>query len=268
MTAPHPRRNAAGFTLIEMVISAALMAVILVSAYLCLRAGFLSQKLVESRTDIFQSARVAMAMMSADLRSACPLSKEFEFLGMHRMLGTVEADNLDFATHNYVPRRLREGDFCEVSYFVENDRESGTASLWRRRNPVIALKPLSGGSREEIARGLRGLKFEYYDGYEWYDEWGDATGRRQERDSSFKPDNLAGMPEAVRITLWLDPNPRSATAALSDKDTNEPPLIFQTVARLNLADRPQRGSSTGSSTNGVPDTTGGGGEGARTGPGS
>src|SRR5258708_32744881 len=104
-----PKSHCSGFTLIELVISASLMAMILGAAYLCLNAAISGQKLIEPRAEVLQNARVAMAMLSADLRSACPLSKDFEFLGMHRMLDEVEADNLEFATHNYIPRRPREG---------------------------------------------------------------------------------------------------------------------------------------------------------------
>ncbi len=160
------------FTLIEVVISSALMALIITSAYLCLNAAVSSQKMIEPRATVFQSARVAMALMTADLRCACPLSPDSAFLGMQRMLGTVEADNLDFATHNYTPRRPREGDYCQVSYFLDKDRESGQLALYRRRNPLIAFDPLSGGSREEIARGLLGLRFDYYDGYDWVRDLG------------------------------------------------------------------------------------------------
>ena len=115
------------FTLIEVVISSALMALIITSAYLCLNAAVSSQKMIEPRATIFQNARVAMALMTADLRCACPLSPDSPFLGMQRMLGTVQADNLDFATHNYTPRRPREGDYCQVSYFLDKDRESGNS---------------------------------------------------------------------------------------------------------------------------------------------
>ena len=152
------------FTLIEVVISAALMALIIVSAYLCLNAAVSSQKMIEPRSTVFQNARVAMSLVAADLRCACPLSKDSAFLGMHRMMGTVEADNLDFATHNYTPRRPREGDYCQVSLYPDKDPESGQYVLYRRRNPAIALDPLAGGTREEIARGLLGLRFDYYDG--------------------------------------------------------------------------------------------------------
>src|SRR6266496_145788 len=84
-------RGSSAFTLIELVISSALMAMILTAAYFCLSSGIFSQKLVESRAEVAQTARVTMALMTTDLRCACPLAKNLEFLGMHRMLGDIEA---------------------------------------------------------------------------------------------------------------------------------------------------------------------------------
>ncbi len=200
---------------------------ILVSAYFCLNSVISSRRMIEPRVDLLQSARVAMAILTADLRAACPLSKEFQFLGMDRMLEDVEADNLDFATHNYMPKHPGEGDYCQVSVFLEKDPSSGEYVLWRRRNPIIAPDPLAGGSREELARGLRGVQFEHYDGFEWYDSWGEIPGeaKKTSRDES----NLYGMPEAVRITLAFEPQSRSKDAL------PEAPLVFRTVVRLNLA---------------------------------
>ena len=252
---PLPRRRGfAGFTLIEVVISTALMTMILASAYLCLSAGMASRKLIESRAEVLQSARVAMSLMTADLRAASGLSKEFEFLGMRRQLGEIDADNLDFATHNYTPRRAREGDWCEVSYFLEKDPESGQFTLWRRRDATPDDEPLSGGSREEIARGLRGLRFEYYDGWDWYDEWGDPEGRHKGQSSVLDPANLSGLPDAVRITLMFDTEAPSPKKTIAKKEAQEPPLIFQTVARLNLAAVSKGTGFGGSSSNSVVET--------------
>jgi prepilin-type N-terminal cleavage/methylation domain-containing protein len=238
------RTNCSGFTLIELVISSALMAMILVSGYVCLNSGFASQKLIESRSEVVQSARVAMALMSADLRCACPLAKDLQFLGVHRTLGDITADNLDFGTHNYTPKHEHEGDFCETSYFVDVERESGKLSLWRRRDSTPDDEPLAGGTREEIARGVRGLRFEYYDGLDWYDDWGDPV-RRKKTETSWKDHpNLFGMPEAVRITLWLEPASRSAKS-----DNPERPLMFQTVVRLNLAALAQKTPASADSKN-------------------
>ena len=236
--------QALGFTLIEIMISSSLMALILVSGYLCLNAAISSQKMIEPRIEIIQNARVAMTLITADLRNACPLSTNYDFLGMHRTLGVVPADNLDFATHNYTPRRAGEGDFCQTSLFLEKEPRSGQYTLWRRRNPRIGLDPLVGGSREEIATGLRGVKFEYYDGIEWYDTWGDADLRGKAQSSNREHYNLEGLPEAVRITLYYDSNPRKPGRE-SGSTNGEPPMVFQTIARLNLADAPQPAAAAG-----------------------
>ena len=248
---PRPSGGSlSAFTLIEVIISSALMAMIVVSAYLCLHAALSSQKLIEPRAAVLQNARVALALMTADLRCACPLSKEFQFLGMHRMMGDVEADNMDFATHNYTPRRPREGDYCQVSFYLDKDAESGELVLYRRRNPTIAFDPLSGGRREELARGLRGVRYEYYDGLDWYETWGEVEGQAKAQSSLRLRSNLSGMPEAVRITLWFDPNPRTKAAESPEKTVAEPPLVFQTVARLNLAAHSQPSASGGADSTG------------------
>lgn len=232
-----PTRGRAGFTLIELVISGALMTLILSAAYLCFSAGVASESVVEARSESVQSARVALEMMAADLRSAVPLSAEFEFLGMHRALEGRDADNLDFATRHYFPRTIREGEFCEVSYFVSKDPKTGEGVLFRRRDPTPDPEPLEGGSREEILRGVRELRFEYYDGFDWYDEWGDPTGKKQT--STLPPPNVTGLPEAVRIVLTVDGarKKRGTAEAKSEvtEDSKEPPLTFETTARLEMA---------------------------------
>lgn len=248
MNAPSstlPRRTSQGFTLIEVVISSALMALILVSAYLCLNAGLSSQKMIEPRAEIIQNARVAMNILAADLRGACPLAKDYQFLGVHRLLGDMDADNLDFATHNYTPRQPREGDFCQESIYLDRDPETGRFSLWRRRNPTISPDPLTGGSKEEIAKGVVGLRFEYFDGLDWYDTWGEIKTGRRENSEKVQP-NLSGMPEAVRITLRFDSNPKPKKLPTAEETPAlDPPLVFQTVARLNLATAAPQATSSG-----------------------
>jgi type II secretory pathway component PulJ len=245
--------RAQAFTLIEVMISGALMALILVSAYLCFNAATSTQKAIEPRVEMLQMARVALGLMAADLREACPLDKQLDLLGMHRMLGEKTADNLDFATHNYTPRRPGEGDFCQESFYLDQEPESGQVCLYRRRNPRLALEPMVGGSKEELARGVAGLRFEYYDGLDWYDSWGDAEGRGKPQSSRKEQTNLEGLPEAVRITLWLEANPRARKAEpepAAEKPTAEPPLVFQTVARLNLAASARDSLMSGASSQG------------------
>jgi prepilin-type N-terminal cleavage/methylation domain-containing protein len=239
------RMASRAFTLIEVVISVGLMSLILVAAYACFDAGMRGKRMVEPRVEVFQNARVAMALISADLRSACPLSTDFQFLGVHRMMGAMPGDNLDFATHNYTPRRDRESDFCETSFYLNKDPATGRFSLFRRRNPILAPDPLEGGSSEEIATGLMGARFEYFDGLDWYDTWGEIKGTKKETSMREQP-NLSGMPEAVRVTLWFDSDPDAKITSTGEAPTNAP-LVFQTVARLMLADSSQLSSSGSSS---------------------
>jgi type II secretory pathway component PulJ len=237
-------------------ISAAIGVIVLVASYLCLNAGLATQKIVEPRTEELQAARVVLAMMTADLRSSCSLSPDFDFVGEHRLLGTMEADNLDIATHYYMPKGPREGDYCQVSYFADKDPKSEYVSLWRRRNPRIAPHPLEGGSREELLRGLRGLKLEFYDGWDWYDSWGDVNANKKETNRTVIASNIFGMPEAVRITLLVDATPPRKTAQTNTEDHPEPPLVFQTVVRLELTDVSAGTAAPWSADTGNPDNGG------------
>jgi prepilin-type N-terminal cleavage/methylation domain-containing protein len=279
MRARFSRNGRRGFTLIELMISVSVGAMILVGAYMCLSASFASQKLIDPRIDTLQTARVTLAMMTADLRAACPLDKNFAFVGMHRAVGLADADNLDFATHNYMPRREREADYCEVSYFAQRDEESGLLNLWRRRNPTLAEDPLSGGRREEIAKGLSGVRFEYTDGLDWYDAWGETNNDKKTGLIAQSSVNLDGMPQAVRITLSFPADTAtnaapSLEAVPSERSAEAEPtaasgLVFQTVVKLELADSgslPVAGGSASSTTPnsqngpnmGAPDGSGGG----------
>ncbi len=234
LTVTRPSVTAQGFTLVELTLSLSLMVIVLACAYACLSAGFATQKIVEPRADVIQNGRVAMTLMTADLRGACVLPGGNDFLGMQRQIGEIQADNLDFATHNYSPSRPQEGDFCEISYFVDPDPETGQLCLWRRRNPMIGLDPLAGGRREEIASGVRGLQFEYFDGFEWYQTWGDLNRQRSQVPTASYTGNLLGMPEAVRITLLLDAEPERKSQQ-KEGSKPPPPMIFRAVARLNTA---------------------------------
>jgi hypothetical protein len=260
LTTRRPSATRDAFTLIELVISAGLMAIILASAYLCLHSGLLTQKLVEDRGEMMQTARIALHLMAADLRAACPLSKDVEFVGLDREVHGVEADNVDFGTHHYRPQRDGEGDFCQMSYFVAQVPDADQFALWRRRNPRFGPNPLAGGQREELLRGIRGLKLEYYDGLDWHDEWGDATGRSKAQFSNREDRRrtLQGLPDAVRITLWVSnatpPASNPGPGAEPTAPPTEPPLKFQTVARLHLADRPT-GDSNRSAGSNEPSTT-------------
>jgi type II secretion system protein J len=244
-----------GFTLVELIISAALMAIVIGSAYMCLSAGVSGQRLIEARAEGVQSARTALNMMAADLRAAIPMPGKVEFLGMRRTIGESDADNLDFSTRNYEPKRVREPDYCEISYFLTPDRETDSYLLIRRRDPTPDPEPLEGGVQQEIARGVRSLRIEYYDGYEWFDDWGDPEGKT--KGMMYPPANSYGLPEAVRITIVFDPETKpkrgdvsaAATREAEAEGEDKAPMTFQTIARLDLAELFNRETVSNSNAN-------------------
>jgi len=274
---PERLESARGFTLIELLVASSIFVGVVSGAYLCLHAGLESRKEVARRADLAQTARVTLRLIAADLRSACVLDEEFEFVGMQRedLEGFPAAGNVDFATRNWRPQRRGEGNLCEVSWFVDRDPRTGDFALFRRRDPSPDEQPLAGGSREQIAAGLRYFRLEYYDGYSWYDTWGPdieaGSDRREERirpggDSFGFAGNLRGFPEAVRITIaFAEPReeeyglarfastsrPRAVDVEAEadaefdtgfddglDEDAIDPSaLVFQTVVRLEFAGR-------------------------------
>lgn len=247
---PHNhQRHAIGFTLFELLITVAIASMVLISAYACLRAGLMTRKEIESRAETLQSGRVALNWMVRDLRSASPLSVESEFVGLSRMIESIEADNIDFATRYHKPAAPGETGFRETSYFLGVSETTGTLSLWRRTDSYRDPEPLSGGLNEEIVRNVQGLKLEYYDGIEWFDEWGSAEPQPLDATSLLLSSNLSGMPEAVRITLKLAVNPKNnsrsssslASSTFSLNSTGESSIdpadvgdsmTFQTIVRL------------------------------------
>lgn len=249
--APSPATPgpASAFTMIELIISTALTALVLAGAYACLSAGISSQKLVEPRTETLQTARVILSRISADLRCATALPKGPPFLGSRRQLGEASADVVDFATRNHTPTRPGEGDFCEMSLYVERHPQSGTLTLFRRRNPRLSFDPLSGGTREELATDLAGFRLEYYDGWEWFDSWGDPQAGSLKSEVSMPKPNQTGLPEAVRITLSFESSPRPGRNEVDGTIDSAVPLTFQTIVRINV---PQSSAPTGS---GSPTTT-------------
>lgn len=249
-SAPRSTSTAA-FTLIELIISAAVSSLILIAAYLCLNSGYQTQAMIEERIDVSQTARVAIEIITADLRAAVPLSSQFDFIGMDRTLEGAEADNLDFATQNHTPTAPGEGAFAEVSYFLAPATDSPALSLWRRKDTTPDDDPLAGGVIEEVATGVHGLTFQYYDGFEWYDDWGSVNPedpmaaanatQMNATNSLLAPGNLSGMPAAVSVSLSFKREPPKKTTRESSNNNDEraepPPLTYFALARMNLNDR-------------------------------
>lgn len=239
-----------GFTLIEILITSAITVIVAGGAYGCLRAAISTQSMVNERMDNMQTARSVIRLITEDLRATTPMLGESEFLGLDRIIKNAEGDNIDFATKNYSYSRPGEADFCEVSYFVTSSDVEGELILMRRRDPTPDTKPIEGGQIEMIARGLRYLKFEYYDGVEWYDDWGSTDNIKPDQDSLLLPGNLYGIPSAVRISLSFakpSDNPGQTIRTRQPGSKQEAPANLQTIVFIHASTKPDAKNSQGGS---------------------
>jgi len=209
MNARRPRR---GFTLIEVLISIAILAAITSLLFGAFSAMKRSKDGLTRVQDRQREGRLAMARITRELQSAylsahIPLNQA---LMVQKTIFKGErgtpADRVDFTA--FANKRLDKdshvSDQCELSYFGSpNPDGSGTTDLVRRIDTEIDLEPTKGGKIEVLATDIDLFDLQYLDAQtgQWQESW-DTT------QSTGQPDRL---PLQVRIILVLNGGARSAS---------------------------------------------------------
>jgi general secretion pathway protein J len=204
----HRRRR--GFTLIEVIISIAILTAItslLFGAFSALKRSKDGLSRVQDRQ---REGRLAMARITRELQSA--------YLSAHMPLNQAllvqktvfksergtPADRVDFTA--FANRRLDKNshvsDQCELSYFGSpNPDGSGTTDLVRRIDTELDLEPTKGGKVEVLATDIDLFDLQYLDAQtgQWQESW-DTTQTTGQADR---------LPLQVRIILVLNGGVRS-----------------------------------------------------------
>lgn len=210
--------SSSGFTLIEVMIAMAILAVMAVLIYSSMTQTIKGKDDVEKRDELGHSANLTLNKMVLDLQMAFLLNGP-DFLGSDGKIKVVfigKEDRLDFASLSHVRyfKDAKEADYAEIGYFLEDDKEEpNKKNLMRRESKVIDDKPLEGGSVEMMVEDVKEFHLEYYDPSkkEWLKNW-DST----------QVDFSNRLPRAVRISLKVqDPS-------------MEEPYDFSTVADLKM----------------------------------
>ncbi len=215
---PHPR----GFTLLELVVALAMVAILAGGLYASLRIAFRAQASSEQAIAPARTAALAFELIGTDIRNALPPGNVLvgAFVGTD---GTDErgrdGDDLFFYNTGDAPEHPSgNGEIKSVELSVEVPDGSNDHVLLRRvtRNLLsqIAVDP----DEEVICRGVAGFNLRYYDGMQWQDSW----------DSS-QQDNA--LPLAVEVTLDLD---RAAPLDPSEPPTHRYVRVFP-IACSSLA---------------------------------
>lgn len=199
------RRRRRGFTLIEVIISIAILAAItslLFGAFSALKRSKDGLSRVQDRQ---REARLAMARITRELQSAylsahMPLNQA---LLVQKTIFKSErgspADRLDFTAfaNKRLDRNAHVSDQCELSYFGSpNPDGSGTTDLVRRIDTEPDLEPTRGGKVEVLATDIDLFDLQYLDAQsgQWQESW-DTT------QTTGQPDRL---PLQVRVILVLN----------------------------------------------------------------
>jgi general secretion pathway protein J len=193
----------AGFTLLEVVISVGILAVILTIVYNTFNSSMKAFTAMENEGDAYAQARIVLARMEEEIASIyiSDISDEKNktgLLGEDRDEYDLPADSLHFTSLSHIrwTKDSRESELCEIGYYLEKDEETGF--LFRREDWNVDGTLEEGGRPLELAEGVDGLNFKYYDGNEWVDEW----------DSRIKK----GLPKAIEVELIMrDPRRKRIT---------------------------------------------------------
>ncbi|MBW2305598.1 MAG: prepilin-type N-terminal cleavage/methylation domain-containing protein [Deltaproteobacteria bacterium] len=217
-----------GFTLLEILISIAILSVILSVIYGTFHSSVRTIRSVQASSDLYRTARLILDKMSEDIRGSYIPSPgnpsetmKFGFIGEDHWDGEYPADTLNFTSTTH---RLYESDrpqsiFSEIGYFLEKDEETGLKKLMRRESFVVDQEINAGGAVLEMGLRVQGLDLKYMDaeGSTW-DVWDSTDSTAGEHSNS--------LPRIVEIYLLI---------AGQDDPPEQPPVEIATKVLLEMA---------------------------------
>ena len=191
-----------GFTLLEVLVSVSILAIILASVYSAYTSNVESAQWADESRQAHQIARGVLERMSRDLEAACldlPPGAEgvrLELIGEDRVSAEGDpVDRIDFAAFAHLDPAgaAHAPDLCEVGYLLEEDPDRESWILFRRDSVLPDDEPTEGGVLQEMSGSILGLDLRYQDfeGKMW-DQW----------DTSAEDAPQAGhLPALVFVTL-------------------------------------------------------------------
>ena len=176
--------NEKGFTLLEVLISTFLSALLLFTIY---SVFFSIRKTIDAVTDereIYETVRVFIELLRKDIRG-------IKTTGNTALICTKEEiDNKKYSKLDFITTSSLKMDFYsekEVGYSVYKD-DDGNLVLLRRESNVEG-DPKYGGNYFEVSRLIEEFNITVYDGTSWFEEW----------DSK----NQGRIPKTLRVEIKL-----------------------------------------------------------------
>lgn len=210
-------RRARAFSLMEVMVAAALLAIVGGILYTSLSSSLDAKEMVEGTSNRYHLARQAMSRMVDQISMA--------YLSAHRSSTEVRVktgfkgarDSLHFTAFGYV-RRLadaKRSDQRELSFFLGLDERTGQQSILRREQPNPDDDFEEGGRIQTLLPYVTELSFEYWDPQteDWKESWDTEEAATQNRlptrvriTFTMKMDDEEGLEQTfhTQTRLWLD----------------------------------------------------------------
>jgi general secretion pathway protein J len=179
------RSQSRGLTLLEVLVSIAILALVSSLVYGALDGMQRSRQGIERVGDRYHQGRQALSRMARELQSAfVSLHQPLQIANSNRttvFIGTDSgsSDRLDFTSfsHKRLMRNVHESDQNELSYFMGKDPDRGDKyDLLRREQREIDTDPTHGGVVNVLCEDVTSIDFSYLDQTSgmWVESW-DST---------------------------------------------------------------------------------------------
>ncbi len=173
-----------GFTLLEILISISILAVIMTFVYMSFFTAFRTKSYVEHRNEIYQIGNQIMSHLKRELASAYldvtpagTISPYTYFVGVKDVWNDNPMDKLFFTTmaHVNIPvgNEVQGSDYAAIGYDTQLNENKDAVYLIHREQPFFTADPLTQGPGFIITKSVQSFEIYYFDAgtKQWFDQW-------------------------------------------------------------------------------------------------
>ena len=176
---PHSK----GFTLVEVLLAMAILAVVMTAIYAGFSAAGASVEHAEASRDSMDLGRTLMALMTRDIANAfCRSGMQGTFFFGKKEEVEIEGekyrmDSLALTTlTNWRRPDSKETELWKVGYFFQEKPEGDGRVMMRHEQRIVGSEDLENvETTYEITDAVRSLQIRYWNGASWIDDRGSET---------------------------------------------------------------------------------------------
>lgn len=243
---PPSRLSESGMTLLEIIISIALLLVMTIATSSLLRNGIDLRMDLSQRSKVNHRLAIVMQRINEDLQQAFVLNfkrQEYFTYATSRATKSIFTikmwDNsselrLTANTHKAIIANSPESDMSFIVYKVEKDRDNQRPSLYRGETKVIPMSFEDDVPMIVLAHNIKAIRILPWNGEAWKDEWN--TNKSDWRDT---------LPRMVKIEVDAYVNdPIDETSPFLETDPISTLRTVVTIPRAIEMKEPKEGSKS------------------------